>query len=272
MTLGTHTGRTAAQRAARAQTGAARPRRRREKTGAGHWAPSLPLRGARSPVAFNPLLAERRGGATAAGRREGALTAPLQQSPLHKPLPSPPPQASPGTALTAYTDRHTISLRPAEARPGVPRPSSRHSLRPLGTAGLGCGSAAALAPWLPTASTSPCAIPPSSAARPPPARCSACSTSGGPRPSTGELGGGAACGGPGPGPGASCGGARGRAGRNGARRPGPGLSLPQSPLPPPSGPYPVEEAASAALARGAHPGSAAQVVFVFSVFPSVSSC
>lgn len=152
----------------------------------------------------------------------------------------------------------------------MPRPSSRHSLRPLGTAGLGCGSAAALAPWLPTASTSPCAIPPSSAARPPPARCSACSTSGGPRPSTGELGGGAACGGPGPG--ASCGGARGRAGRNGARWPGPGLSLPQGPLPPPSGPYPVEEAASAALARGAHPGSAAQVVFVFSVFPSVSSC
>lgn len=170
------------------------------------------------------------------------------------------PEASPSAAPTTRAGRRTASPRPAEERPGAPRPSSRHSLRPLATARLGCGSAAALAPWLPTANISPCAIPPLSAARPPPARCSACSTSGGPRPSTGEPDGARR-----EGPGASGGGARGRAGRSGAQRPGPGLSLPWGSLPPTLG--------TASWGGGGIrcPGSAARIVFAFLAFPSASS-
>ena len=177
------------------------------------------------------------------------------------------PEASPGATLTARAGRRTAP--PGRRRRGRARPAPRPGIPCARSARLGCGSAAALAPWLSTASTSPCAIPPSSAARPPPARCSACSTSGGPRPSTGEPGGGAARGRPG----ASCGGARGRAGRSGARRPGPWLFQPRGSLPPPLGPCPGEEAVPAAPARGAaaRPGSAARVVCAFSFFQSASS-
>lgn len=133
------------------------------------------------PVPFRPLLAGRCGGyrcgetGESTARRPAALPiARAAAPPLPRRAPARRPQRAPADG------------RPPLGRTGAPRPSSRHSLRPLATARLGCGSAAALAPWLPTANISPCAIPPLSAARPPPARCSACSTSGGPRPSTGE--------------------------------------------------------------------------------------
>lgn len=207
------------------------------------------------PVPFRPLLAGRCGGyrcgetGESTARRPAALpVARAAAPPLPRRAPARRPQRAPADG------------RPPLGRPGAPRPSSRHSLRPLATARLGCGSAAALAPWLPTANISPCAIPPLSAARPPPARCSACSTSGGPRPSTGEPDGARR-----EGPGASGGGARGRAGRSGAQRPGPGLSLPWGSLPPTLG--------TASWGGGGIrcPGSAARIVFAFLAFPSASS-
>lgn len=213
--------------------------------------------------------------------------------------------AQPARRFTAQARPCAGPSWPAEEWPGGPRlppflPSlpSRHSPRPLGWPRLRSarlGSAAALAPWLPTASTSPCATPPSLGPPPPPlAPSSACSTSGGRRPSTGEAGraggskrGGPAWGGRGAGgepqgegwEAAASGSCRGRPGRLPAWRRG-------SPRPcrhPPAGEAaPVERGQAAAPARppsgavGAArasvqpPPRLAQIVLVFSIFLTVN--
>lgn len=113
----------------------------------------------------------RRGGA-AAGEPPPRLS-PAARGPALRRGPRPEP---PGVAPVAQPARGPPLV------PAFPAPARLGSARR--------GSAPALAPWPPTASTSPCAIPPSPAPpRPPPARCSACSTSGGRPRSTGERGG-----------------------------------------------------------------------------------
>lgn len=191
-------GRQAPQPALQARTASGRP----GPAGAGGNAPSL------SPA---PRGARCRGrwGRSVNYRRPHRTTCPRHRSPgeaRRGPLPAgPPAEETPG------------GLRPAPL-PGIPRARSAG----LGSARLGW--APRLAPWPPTASTSPCATPPSPGPPPPPAPSSACSTSGGRQPSTGERGSGRGRRAAGPGPGArpgvrGAGGAPGASGGAGAGRP-----------------------------------------------------